>query len=211
MVRRIGALLGFANTRDSELLVFGQNVLERLFENPAYPKPPLKKETFKTLLDSYGAAITAALDGSKQAIAERNGLRAEVIHALRQLGHYAQYTCNDDMPTFISSGFQPAFVARVTSQPLAQPFISNINHGKSGELFVQITPVQRARNYQLRYGTQGPDGMEPNSWTIRTVPTARFPISVDGLTPGKAYVFQVRAYGKLGYTDWSSSVSRFCA
>ncbi|PYS16872.1 MAG: hypothetical protein DMG15_00940 [Acidobacteria bacterium] len=107
MVRRIGALLGFANTRDSELLVFGQNVLERLFENPAYPKPPLKKETFKTLLDSYGAAITAALDGSKQAIAERNGLRAEVIAALRQLGHYAQYTCNDDMPTFISADFSP--------------------------------------------------------------------------------------------------------
>ena len=34
--------------------------------------------------------------------------------------------------------------------------------------------------------------------------------SVTGLTPGTIYAFQVRAMGRLGYTDWSDSATRMC-
>jgi hypothetical protein len=33
-------------------------------------------------------------------------------------------------------------------------------------------------------------------------------VPVENLTPGTTYMFQVRAYGKLGYTDWSQPVQR---
>jgi len=33
-------------------------------------------------------------------------------------------------------------------------------------------------------------------------------VLVNGLTPGTTYVFQVRALGRLGYTDWSGTVTR---
>ena len=33
-------------------------------------------------------------------------------------------------------------------------------------------------------------------------------ITVTGLTPGTTYAFQMRALGRLGYTDWSDSVTR---
>ena len=33
---------------------------------------------------------------------------------------------------------------------------------------------------------------------------------INGLTPGTMYAIQVRAYGKLGYTDWSDSATRMC-
>jgi len=33
-------------------------------------------------------------------------------------------------------------------------------------------------------------------------------LTVDGLTPGATYAFQVRARGRLGFTDWSDSVTR---
>jgi chitodextrinase len=37
-------------------------------------------------------------------------------------------------------------------------------------------------------------------------------MSVNGLTPGTTYVFQVRAVGgSTGYSDWSNPVSRMCA
>ena len=35
--------------------------------------------------------------------------------------------------------------------------------------------------------------------------------TIDNLTPGSSYVFQVRALGKLGYTDWSDSMTFICA
>ena len=31
---------------------------------------------------------------------------------------------------------------------------------------------------------------------------------VEGLMPGTTYAFQVRALGRLGYTDWSDSTTR---
>ena len=35
------------------------------------------------------------------------------------------------------------------------------------------------------------------------VPTTKPPTVLNNLTPGGTYTFQVRAYGKLGYSDWS--------
>jgi hypothetical protein len=32
-------------------------------------------------------------------------------------------------------------------------------------------------------------------------------VTISGLTPAGTYQFQVRALGKLGYTDWSQSMT----
>ena len=39
-----------------------------------------------------------------------------------------------------------------------------------------------------------------------TRPTPRF----SDLTPGGTYTFQVRAFGKLGFSDWSSPAELIC-
>jgi hypothetical protein len=38
--------------------------------------------------------------------------------------------------------------------------------------------------------------------------TTKPPTAVNNLTPGTSYTFQVRAFGKLGYSDWSAAVER---
>jgi len=48
----------------------------------------------------------------------------------------------------------------------------------------------------------------PTSWTIETVPNAKTAAALNGLTPGTTYAIQVRAYGFLGYTEWSDSAVR---
>jgi Fibronectin type III domain len=45
----------------------------------------------------------------------------------------------------------------------------------------------------------------PGTWTTATMAIARKRLTVTGLTPGTAYAFQVRAFGKAGWTDWSAS------
>jgi len=34
--------------------------------------------------------------------------------------------------------------------------------------------------------------------------------TISNLTPGATYAFQVRALGRLGYTDWSDSMTFIC-
>ena len=45
------------------------------------------------------------------------------------------------------------------------------------------------------------------SWVEETLASKK-PVTVTGLTPGTVYTFQVRALGRLGYTDWSDAISR---
>jgi hypothetical protein len=44
-------------------------------------------------------------------------------------------------------------------------------------------------------------------WIEQTVTTKK-PLIVDQLTPGTMYMFQVKALGRMGYTDYSDTVSR---
>ncbi|PYV35021.1 MAG: hypothetical protein DMG22_03825 [Acidobacteria bacterium] len=45
---------------------------------------------------------------------------------------------------------------------------------------------------------------------MQTAPNAKTAASISGLTPGTTYAIQVRAYGQLGFTEWSDSATRMC-
>ena len=88
--------------------------------------------------------------------------------------------------------------------------IVNIDQGSTGQLLVSIKAIRRARSYDVRTGPVGPAGATPVSWSTQTVSKAKPGVSITGLTPGTTYAIQVRAYGPLGYTEWSHSASRMC-
>ncbi len=127
---------------------------------------------------------------------------------LRLLGRYVEVTCKNDPAIFASSGFAAASNGRTPPQPLAQPTIDYIEQGNSGQLLVAINPVKKARSYELHYAALS--GGTPGQWTTISVTSSRPAIPVNGLTPGTIYVFQVRALGKLGHTDWSDYSTRMC-
>ena len=64
---------------------------------------------------------------------------------------------------------------------------------------------------RMRYTPLG-SADTPGSWLTETRTQARTAAPVNSLTPGTTYAFafQVRALGKLGYTDWSDSATRMC-
>ena len=78
----------------------------------------------------------------------------------------------------------------------------------TGQLLVSIKSVSGAKVYELRYGPVGPNGATPATWTLQTVPNARTAAAINSLTPGTTYAIQVRAYGPLGYTEYSDSATR---
>ena len=57
-------------------------------------------------------------------------------------------------------------------------------------------------------GAAGAGGAAPAVWSTLMAPNARTAVPINGLTPGTTYAVQVRAYGQLGYTAYSDSVTR---
>jgi hypothetical protein len=150
-------------------------------------------------------------DGSKKAIAEKRKKREALIQTYRLLARFVEIMCKNDMPTFLSSGFEAASQTPAAPQPLPPASIFKIEHGNGGELFVTLKSLPRARTYEVRYAPVPAGGGAPTTWTTETFASAKIAVPISGLTPGANYVFQVRAFGKLGYTDWSDSVTRICA
>jgi len=68
----------------------------------------------------------------------------------------------------------------------------------------------RALSYNIRFGIVVNGAMPPAAWTSLTLPGAK-KATITNLTPGANYGFQVRALGRLGYTDWSDSTTFICA
>jgi hypothetical protein len=109
----IKASVGFKKSTAKDVLARANAVYEGVFTaKDDYPNPPVDQATLKSQIDGLSGGITAALDGGKRAIAARDYLKEVVIKSLRQLGHYAEENCKDEMQTFLKSGFQPAFTIR---------------------------------------------------------------------------------------------------
>jgi len=206
--KRIKPLLGFSRTPDTDVLLRGRRIYDCMLGNRHFLKLPLDLEEFKQQLDSFAQAIGESLYRDKRVTARKNKYREAVIRSIRILGHYVEHHCDGDLTKLISAGFEPLPTSHVPPSPLPKPRIREIRQGLEGQLLVYITPLgRRALSYELRYGSG--DRLPESSKTL-IVPSARAAVRVDGLTPGTIYAFEVRAFGKLGHTDWSDSATRMC-
>ena len=208
-ITRIRALLGFTNAKATDVVTRATAVLNGLTGNVNYPNPPVDLPVFKTTIDSLSAAIATAQDGSKKDIAAMHKLQETVIQMFRLLGTYVEANCKGDMATFTTSGFQPQVITKSASQPLTQPAVKKIDQGLTGQLLVRIATIPKAKSYEFRYGAVV-NGAPPTSWTSKVVSKVKPPVGFQGLTPGTVYAIQVRAFGVLGYTNWTDSKTCMC-
>jgi hypothetical protein len=204
----IKALLNFSSKAPEQLLAQGYAILKGMTGNVNFTNLPIDLNALKTTLDAYSGSIADDKDGSKKAITLRNQIGEEIIRMLRVLTFHVELNCKDDMNIFLSSGFTPRSATRTPPKPLDQTTVLSVDQGVSGEFKVSIKSVRHAKNYQLRRGQVGPGGATPATWSIVTVPNAKTAAVISGLTPGTTYAIQVRAYGALGYTEWSDSAVR---
>jgi hypothetical protein len=210
-VKKIKAYLGFGKTSDADLIKQLEAVLVGMTNNSEYTNPPVSLADFKTAIESFSALVTDAMDGGKKVISAKKKQREAVIKMVTLLGHYVEAACNDDVAAFNTSGFTVVSTVRTPVQPLSGAKISWVDRGaNSGQVLVRINPISGAVSYELHYGLVGVGGAAPAIWT--TLPLAGTKtVTLDSLTPGATYAFQVRGLGRLGYSDWSDSVTFICA
>jgi hypothetical protein len=208
VIKKLKALFDFLPLPADAFVSRLTAIHDKMLGNAAFPNPPVDLVVFMTAITTFAASVVVALDGSKQAKAMMKKQHEGLVKMAELLGHYVEATCNNDPATFTSSGFAIRSTARIPPQPLAQPTIVRVDQGKLGELLVILVVVLKARLYELRYAPIGAAGAAPTTFATISVASAKKAVPVDNLTPGTTYVFQVRAFGKLGYTDWSQPVQR---
>ena len=191
-----------------QLLAQGYGILKEFTGNLNFPNPPVDLNDLKAKLDAFALYIADAKDGGKKAISLRDHAGAEIVHMLKVLAFYAELNCKGDVNVFLTSGFTPRSTTRTPAQPTEPTVVVSVDQGISGEFQVTMKLSRNVRNYQAQSGPVGPGGATPAVWTIVTVPNSRTPAVIKGLTPGVTYAIQVRAYGKLGYSEWSDSAVR---
>jgi hypothetical protein len=211
-VTPIKASLAFAQLVAANLYTFGCSIYAGMNNNPAYPQPPVEMPALKSTLDGFNTLITAALDGSKKVLAERNHQGEVLIKILKHLARYVETVCKDDMTTFLSSGFQAVSKVHTVTPPMSQS-IRKITEGLNrGQLFVWLVKVAGALSYEVRWlpvATATTASATAPAWASTLVASTQPPAIASNLTPGTNYQFEVRVLGKTGWSDWGGAVTRF--
>ncbi len=210
MTPRVRIADRFKKQSAEQLITMAGAVIAGLTNNPAFPTPTVDLKAVQAAADDLNAALAAQAHGGMASTAEKNNKQEALIVLLRKLKHYVEDNSGNDLAVLLSSGFQSAATTRNRS-PLANPSILAVDLGNSTELAVKVTPITRAKCYEVRMATVGA-GNVPGSWQTAGLFTNSKSMTIAGLVPGTTYVFQVRAIGgSTGYSDWSNPVSRMCA
>jgi hypothetical protein len=208
-VKKLKALLGLDATSDPDLLKQLNAAHDGMNGNSAFSNPPVDMPTFKAGIDKLTVLVTDAEDGGKKAISAKKKQRAELIKQYTLLGHYVEAVSNDDPAVFHTSGFIMAPATRTSPQPLPPASFEWIDRGPlTGQVVVKPKKLPKALSFDVRYGVEV-NGAPPATWTTVTIPGSK-KWTFTNLTPGANYAFQVRALGRLGYTDWSASTNFIC-
>jgi hypothetical protein len=210
-VKRIRVKMSFTRQFGNKLVSRATAVENGVPAHPEdFPTPPVDGPTLKAQTAAYVAAYAAALeDGGKKAMAERRRQESALIAMLRNLAHYVEIACNQNMETFLLSGFEAVSMSPSPSKPPAQPVIVKVTPGATGQLVVVFSSVEQVRQYRLRYVAVPLPGAGPLESTTMLLANAK-PVTISSLTPGTNYTFQVSAWNGLGTTDWSDPIARMC-
>ena len=193
-----------------QLVTMAGAVINGLTGNPAFPNPTVDLKVVQAAADALAAALVAQAQGGTAATAEKNNKKEALIVLLRKLKHYVEDNCGNDAAVLLTSGFQPAIINRARA-PLGNPSILSVDRGNTGELVLKVTPIPRARSYEVRSALVGA-GNAPGPWQSAGIYTNSRAMTIAGLLPGTTYAFQTRAVGgSTGYSDWSNPVIRMCA
>src|SRR5215468_11250457 len=169
-VNKIKAKLAFHNVSDADAQQQFLAVLKGMTNNPAYPIPPVDMATYEKGADSFGTLLTDAQDGGKKAISAKDKQRVAVIKMYTQLGRYVESACNDDMATFITSGFTAAAKhTKAARVPLTEAAFNSIDRGpNSGDVVVKPVDQKGVLAFDVRYALQGAGGTF-GPWTTVTI------------------------------------------
>ena len=209
-VKKIKALLGLQGISETDFVQMLLNADKGVTGNSNFPTPPVDLANFKSGIDTLSTLETDAADGGKKATTAAKKQRGVMEKQYTLLGHYVEAAANNDPAIFATSGFVAASTQKAAPQPLPDASIDWIDRASvTGSIVVKPKKLPKAINYSLEYAVVVTPGTMPTTWTTLTLTSSK-KVTISNLTPGATYAFQIRALGKLGYTNWSDPMTFIC-
>ena len=174
----------FKKYSDSALLTRAENVALNMANIKEFENSTPSVAEMLQAISEYSDALAAAVDGGRNAVAEKNKKREALEEALRQFAKFVEMIAKGDIALLTSCGIEVA--SDRTQQPLTGPIDISVKSGaNSGEAEVKLTGMKNARSFIFEYTT---DPLTENSkWEQETDTKSK--MVLPGLPPaGKVWI-----------------------
>jgi hypothetical protein len=208
-------IINWSNMSDPDFLMTSTSILTALADYSSYvsgtlpasvPNWPVAKAT----LDTYAAAVHAALTRDTNKIAERNQAREVLSDMLKRIAAFLEMDANGDVTKLAKTGFElrrDIQRGSTAGGDLPAPADFRVSHGaRSGTLSLHVARLTGAGAYEIQIA-QGDPTQEAN-WRPATTSKTGSHMTLDGLTPGQIYWLRVRGVGgPSGHGLWTQALN----
>ncbi|WP_160144112.1 fibronectin type III domain-containing protein [Chryseolinea soli] len=207
MNKIVKVALRLSEMNDEALEVKAQSIIQEMTDNANFPAPIPELDAMKTALTAFQAALVKQKSGSKADTAAKNAARVVLQNAYRALASVVEVKSNNDLSILLTSGFE----ARKNATPagrLEKPADLKVTlTDKPGSVKVSVSKIERAVSYMFQYALS--PVTDETQWKTLTG-TSRSK-TIDGLEPGRSYMFRVAGVGSDPAIVYSDTVTRIVA
>lgn len=179
----------------TQLVDKSQFLEDRMKDNPAFPTPTPTLVEVAAARAALQAAITAAMDGGRTAVAIRRVREQDLRLLLNQLAGHVSSLAEGNALAILSSGFDLKRVPTPAGELLAPADLQAAISSFAGRVDLRWKPVKYAAAYQIHLN--GTDPADEAGWKLAGVSTKAV-FKVTGLAPATMTWFRVNAIGTSG-------------
>src|SRR5215831_11800934 len=119
--------LGTSGLTDSEVVSNALAGHDGVKAHPEFFANPPDLDALQASIQTLESLIAAAQDGGKKAVSAKNKGRAATVKLYRQLGHYVEANCKDDVTIVNTSGYKVAAKTKTVPQPMPKVVIDDVH------------------------------------------------------------------------------------
>lgn len=200
--------MGLSRKNTNELIPYIQNHIEMMTGNPNFTAPQPLPADLLALFNTYQEAALAVINLEttlKDAVAQRDQLRADITGMMNVRAGYVQQASNGNRQVILSSGLG-AKNPPTPVNTLAAPTNLRVDlNGEAGMMKIRWDVVPYAKTYELQCSRD----VTPRAW--ETLASGTKTLVTKTLEVGVTYAFRVAAIGKPGQSNWSAETIRGAA
>ena len=191
----------FLKFKVTEKVECGNNVIEKLTDNPKFTTPDVALADLKAKNDLLQSRSIAALSGGKEATILLHQTEEEWDDLMRKMAKYVDRIADGDGAVIVSGGFSLA------KQPSPRTHVEfSVELGdKSGSVILRHQAVEGAKSYIWQYCSGDMPATEESGWTLAQV-TTKSSVELAVLSPMTKYWFRVAAVTASGTNTYCAPI-----
>jgi hypothetical protein len=185
-------LTSYKYLRDSDTVLTGYRVVEKMEGNPNFPDAPPALAATKKLLPEVLSAVGNAKGRDVEAVQLKNDLKEKLVGLLTELADYVTLKCKGDRLMLLSSGFPISGASSTQVDQVIKELEVEID--APGEATTSVNRLRGARAYLHQYTTE-----LPTAETVWHIEAGKRPShTFSGLKSMEKYWFRVVAVAADG-------------